>query len=85
MEIKNSVEVRLVDSLELFPFTIENFIIIIPINSINVVNVIDTIAKVGLSYVAESVLIIIFVRYSDNTSHIKFIEMSVIVQTTESR
>ncbi|MGX7031499.1 hypothetical protein ACWN8B_09100 [Vagococcus zengguangii] len=85
IEIRNNVEVKLVESLDSFPFTIENLIIIIPINSIKVVKDIETIAKVGFSYDAEPVLIIIFVKYKDKTSQIRFIEISVIVQTTESK
>jgi hypothetical protein len=49
IEIKNNVEVKLVDSFDSFPLTIENFIMMIPINSIRVVNVIETMANLGLS------------------------------------
>ncbi|EFU10708.1 hypothetical protein HMPREF9517_02719 [Enterococcus faecalis TX1341] len=82
---KNTINDKFVDNSDFASLTIENLSMTIQATPIKVVIVIEVMKKVGLSWDVNSAFKIIFVKCNDNTSQIKFIDISVIVHTAESR
>ena len=87
MGIGNKITIndKFVDNSDFASLTIENLSMTIQATPIKVVIVIEVMKKVGLPQDVNSAFKIIFVKCNDNTSQIKFIDISVIVHTAESR